>query len=320
MQLHAPLPRSPVRPSPAVHALPAWLRALRPGFLLLTAIACSVGIATSRADGIALAPSLVFATLLLGVLAHAAANVWNDCGDAVIGTDAINADRIEPFTGGSRVIQNGELSLARMRALAAALAALTLAGGLALSWLRGPGLLGIGCAGALLGWAYSQPTLALMSRGAGELAVGLSWGLVVVGADFVQRGGFDRLPVAASLSLAALVAAVLLINQIPDIGADGACGKRTLAVRIGPTRAALVYGVLVLAAYGWIVLGVVAGRLPGGAAAGLVTLPLGVAATRRALRHAADPDTPLLPALQMSVMQALGHGILLTAGIGLHGH
>lgn len=318
------MPRSPppaAAPSPpAAPALSAWWRALRPGFLLLTLIACGVGVAASHADGVALSPSLALASALFAVIAHAAANVWNDCGDAALGTDAVNTGRVEPYTGGSRVIQNGELSLAQMRALAVMLGLVAVWGGGLLAWLRGPGLLAIGLVGAAIGYAYSQPRLALMSRGVGELAVGVAWALVVIGADFVQRGDFARLPLLASVSLGLLVAAVLLINQVPDIEADAICGKRTLAVRLGPVGALRIYGMLVLAAYAWTAAAVLAGALPAGAAASLVTLPLGLLALRRGQAHVRCPAASLRPALQWSVLQALGHGALFALGLGMPGH
>jgi hypothetical protein len=51
---------------------------------------------------------------LLGLAAtvcvYFASNVLNDVGDDAFGTDRFNDDRIFPYTGGSRFIQNGLLS------------------------------------------------------------------------------------------------------------------------------------------------------------------------------------------------------------------
>lgn len=297
--------------------LTAFFRAVRPPFLALTAITCLVGFATSAAQGVPFQSAYAAATLFLAVIAHAAANVWNDCGDAFLGTDAINANRIEPFTGGSRVIQDGELTELDMRRFALGLAMVSIVGGLVLVGLRGPGLLVIGAAGAFIGWAYSQPTLALMSRGLGELAVGISWALVVVGADFVQRGHFAALPVVASIGVALLVAALLTINQIPDIDADRACGKRTLAVRLGATLTSRVYAMFTLGAYAWLVLAIALDLLPPGAACAGLALPAGVAAMRGAYRHVGPRGGDLKPALRANVIHVLGHTLLLAIGLWL---
>ncbi len=52
-----------------------------------------------------------------------------------------------------------------------------------------------------------------------------------------------------SLPVSAWVTAILLINEVPDVAADGATGKRTLPVRLGlPGTAWLYLGLHILAA------------------------------------------------------------------------
>ena len=55
-------------------------------------------------------------TLLLALVAHAGINVLNDYFDALNGTDQRNVGRLFPFTGGSRFIQNGVLTVRQTRA------------------------------------------------------------------------------------------------------------------------------------------------------------------------------------------------------------
>jgi len=292
-----------------------WLSALRPGFLVLACVACVLGIAGARWDGVALHPALALFTLLLAVLAHAAVNVYNDVADARNGTDAVNVERIAPFTGGSRVIQEGALSEAQMLALAASLACVAVGGGLVLVALRGPGLAVIGLAGGVIGWAYSSPVVGLMSRGLGEFAVVAGWTLVVAGADFVQRGAWSATPVLAGFSLSLLAASILLINQVPDIKADRACGKRTLAVIVGPRAACRIHAGMMLSAYLWLGICVLLSRLPPAALCALGALPPAVRAWRRFAAHVADPRVDLRPALRASVVHTLLHGALLSAGL-----
>src|ERR1700678_955363 len=88
--------------------------ATRPPFLIASAMPVMIGTAWAnsafhRFDGLLFALALVTT-----VLAHAAANVYNDVGDDVIGADAQNTDRIYPYTGGSRFIQTGLLSRRQM--------------------------------------------------------------------------------------------------------------------------------------------------------------------------------------------------------------
>jgi 1,4-dihydroxy-2-naphthoate octaprenyltransferase len=240
--------------------------------------------------------------------------VLNDYYDARSGADAANTERLFPFTGGSRFIQNGVLSEAETGRLGYALLALVVPAGLWLSLHSAPGLLLIGLAGLFLGWAYTAPPLALVSRGLGEAAVAAGWLIVVAGADFVQRGTFSATPLVAGLSYALLVAAILFINEFPDRRGDEATGKRTLVVRLGPDNAKWVLLGLVLVAYAWLVLMVGRDRLPQGAAAAAMTLVFSFRAARTLMAHAHAPSE-LAPALKLTILAAHLHGLLLAAAL-----
>lgn len=226
------------------------LRMTRPGFLTASAVACLLGWAVAYASAGLWQGVYAAWTLLLALLLHAAANVINDAADAENGGDAINQDAIAPFSGGAGLLQAGRVTLAQTRALALALFALVLLGGLALASVRGWALLAYGAAGLLLAWAYSAAPLQLMKRGVGELAVAAAWLLMVGGADFVQRGVFSTLPLLMGGSYALLMANVLLVNGLPDATADAAVGKRTLVVRLGSARVPALYALLAVLAHG----------------------------------------------------------------------
>ncbi len=291
------------------------LQATRPGFLAVTAVACGLGIAVALACGCGARPWAGVASVVLALLAHAAANVYNDWADDRNGSDAINTDRIAPFSGGSRMIQDGRLGAAQMRDWATVLAMLAVGGGIVLAALSGPGLLLVGLAGTAIGWAYSSPRVALMSRGAGELSVAAAWWLVVVGADYVQRQRLHDMAAIAGVSYALLVAAILLVNEFPDRGADAAVGKRTLVVRLAPSRATLLYAVLVALAHGWVAAWWLAGWLPTNAWWALTSAPLSFAAALLLARDAYAPRR-LRPAIVLTLVAALLHGVLLTAAFG----
>lgn len=291
-------------------------RMTRPAFLLLTVVACVLGTATAAACGCGLDLPLAAATLLLAVLAHAVGNILNDLHDARSGADAGNTQGIHPFTGGSRLIQNGVVTEDQTHALAKALLLVLVPAGLLLAVKTAGGVLLLGMAGLLLAWAYSAPPLRLMARGLGELAVACVWFLVVVGSDYVQRRQFFVIPASAALSFALLVAALLLINGCPDAEADARAGKRTLAVRLGPVGAAWAYLGLVLAAHGWLAASAWLLIPPASALWGLVSLPLSLAAAALLLRHAGEPRR-LRPALALTVAATLTHGLGMAAGFAL---
>lgn len=307
---------------PTLAALPnpvtRYFLATRPPFLSVTLFACLIGLATAHAGGIAINGVSAVLTLLFALVAHAGVNVLNDYYDALNGTDQLNTERVFPFTGGSRFIQNGVLTLGETAAFGVALFLLVVLAGLWLAMHSGRGLLLIGAAGLFIGWAYSAPPFKLNSRGLGEPCVALGFGLIAMGADFVQRGTFSWQPVAAVVSYALLVTNILYINQFPDRRADEAAGKHHWVVRLGPEKARWGYPVLGLLAYGWLVLAVAVGWLPQAAFFVLLPAVLTIQATRQLLHHASQPQQ-LAAAIKTTIAAASVHGLLLAIAIALFG-
>ncbi len=201
--------------------------------------------------------ALVFILALFAtVCVHAACNVLNDVGDDSGGTDKQNDDRIYPYTGGSRFIQTGIMSINEMARLGISLLALAAIAGLGLIALKGPMVLYFGLAGMALGVLYSLGPVRLSSLGIGETAVAIAFGVVpVAGAAWLQGAALDTQLLLFSVPVSAWVAAILLINEVPDIEPDGATGKRTLPVRLGLDGTALLYSLLhvgAVAITGWL--------------------------------------------------------------------
>lgn len=194
--------------------------------------------------------SVFVLALLATVCVHAASNVLNDVGDEAIGTDRRNEQRIYPYTGGSRFIQTGILSQSRMARLGVALLLLAALAGLALFFERGPTVLWFGLAGIALCVLYSLGPVKLSTIGLGEAAVAIGLGVLpVVGAAWLQGASIDTALILYSLPVSAWVAAILLINEVPDIEADGACGKDTLPVRLGLEGTSRLYIALQASAF-----------------------------------------------------------------------
>lgn len=249
-------------PGLAAAARRAFL-ATRPAFFVASVMPVLVGtvwadLVMHRFDGLLL-------SLALGAtaLAHAATNIYNDVSDDLIGADAGNVDRMYPFTGGSRFIQSGLLSRGDMMRLALGLTAAALALGLWLALLRGPGVVLFGIAGVLIGLLYSLPGVQLSARGIGELAVAVGLGaLPLLGAVWLQSCPVGVGAILISIPVSAWVAAILMINEVPDIAADRRAGKRTLAVRWGADGARRVYAGLTMIALSGSLAAVVRHALP----------------------------------------------------------
>ena len=308
---------------PTLAALPnpvlRYLAATRPAFLSVTLVACLLGLAVAHASGVKLALPAALLTVLFALVAHAGANVINDYYDALNGSDAANEQRVFPFTGGSRFIQNGVLSQRETARFGYGLLAAVVPAGLWLSLGAGPGLIVIGLAGLLLGWAYSAPPFELAGRGLGEPAIGASWLLVIVGADFVQRGAFSWTPVLLGTPFALLAANILFINQFPDVVADRLAGKRTLVVRAGTQEARWFYLAICAFAYGWLLFVIERLNLPGAFAVAALPVLLSLRAGRELLLHAGEP--PLLAGpIKLTIGSTLAHGALLCAALLASGH
>ncbi len=180
--------------------------------------------------------------LLATVCVHASANVLNDVGDDAGGTDRRNEDRIYPYTGGSRFIQAGIMTASGMARLGVSLIGVAAIAGLVLLLSKGVMVLWFGIAGLLLAVLYSLGPVRLASTGLGELSVGIAFGVLpVTGAAWLQSGALGLDVFLFSIPVSAWVTAILLINEVPDIAADGATGKRTLPVRVGLGATSVIY-------------------------------------------------------------------------------
>lgn len=230
--------------------------ATRPKFFPASALPVLLGTAWGYwASGALDVPIFVLA-LFATVCVHAASNVLNDVGDDSGGTDRQNEDRVYPYTGGSRFIQTGIMSAREMARWGITLLALAAIAGLVLIALKGPMVLYLGLAGVALGVLYSLGPVRLASLGIGETAVAIGFGVIpVAGAAWLQGAALNTQLLLFSLPVSAWVAAILLINEVPDVAADGATGKRTLPVRLGLNGTAGVYVLLhvsAIAATGWL--------------------------------------------------------------------
>ena len=264
---------TPVKPRLALGWL--TLRATRLPFLSATILPVLVGLAIAASHGFFDLPTALL-TIVGAAFVHLGLNVANDVFDARLGADELNVTPTQ-FSGGSRVIQYGLLSLRQMALISAGFYLAAGAIGLLLLAMRGSvALLVIGVVGIVVSIGYTAPPLKLVYRGLGEIAVALGFGpLMLVGAYVVQSGGaLSSEPFVASIPLALLVALILYVNEIPDRRGDARAGKLTLPVRFSPAAVVRGYEAALLGAYGSVIVGVVAGVLPLPALAVLLTVPM----------------------------------------------
>ena len=293
--------------------LTAYLRALRLPFLTGSLLPVAVGAALAYASEHAWDLRL-FGLTALGVAAlHLGANLLNDYYDS-FGSDPLNV-HVTPFSGGSRVIQNQQLSAETVRWMAYSFLTLGVACGLALIYLGRPGVALLGLFGLLAGYLYSASPLQLMSLGLGEVTIFLAFGPPLsLGAYYVQTGSFKPAGAAVGLPLAFLITAILWINEFPDLKADADAGKNHLVVRLGLRVSRWVYAGLMLAPFVSLFFLMEFFRLPDLIVAALLPLPLAVKAIRLAWRTP-PTDPEFIPVQALTIQTHALVGLCLTLAL-----
>ena len=293
--------------------------ATRPKFFTASALPVLAGSAWGASVGAQFSWYVFVLALVATVCVQAAANVLNDVGDEQIGTDPRNTDRIYPYTGGSRFIQTGILSQAAMARLGITLIVIASLAGLALFAERGPLVIAFGIIGILLGVLYSLGPVKLASVGLGEASIAVAFGLLpVTGAAWLQGAPIDAALILFSIAIGGWVENILLINEVPDMKADGASGKRTFPVRFGLAATANLYLAVNIAATIIVSLLAATGDLP--LLAPLVPLGLLVLAFKaaRGIRGGVADRATLTRSIEATLaIQAIG--TIWLAGCALYG-
>ncbi len=293
--------------------LKLWTKALRAPFFQAVIIPVVLGTAVAWYETGTFLPGY-FALVLVGVvLLHAATNLCNDYFDHRSGADAAN-NTPTPFSGGSRVIQEGLIAPGRILTASLLFFSLSVLVGLCLIYLRGWPILIFGIAGLLSGYFYTGPPIRLGYRGWGELLVGVNLGpLAVCGAYYVQAETISPGALVASVPIGLLIAAVLYINEFHDYDADKSVGKKTLVVILGRAKAVRGFYLLMLSAHVVIVLGIVARIAPWPALATLLILPVAWKALKITSANYSNTSN-LIPVMAKTIFVHLAFGGLLSAG------
>ena len=280
-------------------------------FLVLTpAVLFPAMVASYRFSG-ELPLGLALLILLGGLAAHVAVNALNEYQDFTSGLDEHTART--PFSGGSGTLPEKPWRAGSALWLFLVSFALMIAIGVYLAWRTGPTLITLGVAGGLIILAYTRlinrlPLLCLVSPGTG-------FGLLMVnGTGLILTGHFPAGVQAVSWVGFFLVNALLLLNQLPDIDADRAVGRRHIPALLGVSASVRVYALLLVGAYGSVLVGWLLEVLPLSALCMWLTLPLAFQVLRQLWRSEGERAV-MVPALGKNVMLVIISPLLL--GLGL---
>jgi 1,4-dihydroxy-2-naphthoate octaprenyltransferase len=286
--------------------LAVWWRAVRPFTLTASFTPVFVGFAVAFHDG-GRRFDIFLVTLLAAVAIQAATNLINEYYDGIRGVDDTAS------VGPSGVIVYGLLSPRAVLAGGIALLALASLLGVWLVAVSGWPILVLGILSILAAYAYTGGPLPLGYHGLGDLTVFVFMGpVIVVGAYYVQIQAVSSAAAWASLPIAALVTAILVVNNLRDIEDDRRKGKRTLAVFIGARGTRLEYVLLVAGAYAAVAAGAAVRALPPATLTAFLTLPLAVRVCRGI--YADVGNGPLTHDLRETANLHQWVGFLLAAG------
>jgi len=281
-----------------------WLAATRPRTLTAAVAPVMVGLAIARRMG-HVSAIVGLMTLLAAVLIQIGANLANDYFDFVAGADT--AARLGPL----RVTQGGLVEPSVVRNAALGVLGLAALAGCYLVAIGGWPILIVGIVSLIAAIAYTAGPWPLAYNGLGDAFVFVFFGLAAVnGTVFLQCGTISPLSIAASIPIACLATAILVVNNLRDIDTDGLARKRTLAVRFGRDFARAEYVGLV--AFAFVITPVLA-RL-GGASLLLpiATAPLALKEMRASCRRT---GAELNQSLAQTAALHLSYGTLLTLAL-----
>jgi 1,4-dihydroxy-2-naphthoate octaprenyltransferase len=219
----------------------AWLRAARPASQSYIALPLLLGQALAYRYGQAFDLSVLCWVQLFGVLDQLFIVFANDYADRE--TDRDNATPTA-FSGGSRVLVDGQLPPERLASAArwAAAGLLLVCAVLAIAYRR-PWALPLGLLALSLLWSYSYRPLALSYRGGGELLqlIGVGLCLPLFG-YYAQLGTLAAFPWPLFWVLLPTQLACAVATGLPDEPSDRRARKRTAAVLLGPDVARALVG------------------------------------------------------------------------------
>lgn len=179
--------------------------------------------------------SVFFLSLVTALSLQILANIANDYGDGVRGTDAHRSPAAPRRLTGSGAISHEQ----SLRYVIAAVA-VTMVFGSLLLWVSAYSVdqlvlfLLLGVLSILAALFYTIGRYAYGYLGLGEVSVFVFFGLIgVCGSYALQANGIHWMILPPACGAGLLAAAVLHVDNIRDITSDRHCAKRTVAVRLG---------------------------------------------------------------------------------------
>lgn len=294
-----------------------WHTALRAPFFAATIVPVLLGSAIGFYHTSEFLFWPFFFTIIGMIFIHAGVNLANDYFDHKSGNDELNQNPT-PFSGGSRVIQEGIIPAHHIKWAFLVCLSIGAAIGLYLNTLHeGNVILMIGLLGMAIGVFYSAPPFAASYRKWGEAFVAVGFGpLIVLGSYYTQAGVMNILPLAASVPMAIMIMLVLFLNQFPDFEADKKALKRNWVNTLGKQKSVKVMRAFLIFAYAFTFAMIVWNIFPAYTAFVFLTIPHAYITYDIAKKNY-DKILELLPANAEMITLNFLFGVLLTSAFVL---
>ncbi len=212
-------------------SLKTWVAGARPRTLPAAVSPVLVGTALIRRDHHGINYLNALLALLVSLLLQIAVNFANDYSDGIRGTDDV---RVGPI----RLVASGLATAAAVKRAAFTCFGAAGAFGLVLAARVSWWLVLVGAVSMIAAWTYTGGKHPYGYAGYGEISVFLFFGVVAtVGSYLAQSHKITWQSLLVSIPVGALSCSLLAINNLRDLPKDALVGKKTLAVRLGDSRA-----------------------------------------------------------------------------------
>ncbi len=242
MQRMAP---PPARGPPATAS--DWIAGARLRTLPLAIAPVLIGVGAAKViEGVGIwHPVRSLLCLAVAVLLQIGVNYANDYSDGIRGTDEFRV-------GPGRLTGSGKAAPKKVLAVALTFFGLAAVAGLILVLLTQHWwVLIVGAAAIAAAWFYTGGKRPYGYYGLGEVFVFVFFGLVATaGTTYMLAGSVNQEAWFGGVIAGLIACAVLMVNNIRDIGPDKQARKRTLAVLLGNMASRIVFCVFLLVPFG----------------------------------------------------------------------
>lgn len=246
--------------------------------------------------------------LIASLLIQAATNMLNEYFDYVRGLDTKESVGI-----GGTIVRDG-IAPKTIKNLAILFYVISLLIGVYICMESSWWIAVIGIASLAVSYFYSGGPVPISSTPFGELLSGLFMGPVIIMITYyIQTHSLSLDYFLVSLSVGLLIGSINMANNIRDLDSDKLGGRKTLPILLGKEKAVVWLAVIFAAAFAWVVVLVLLGRITPWILVVFLSSPKAVQAIKQFRGKKTAPE--MMPAMVSTAKLNTIFGMLLTVGL-----